>query len=59
MKNLALFFVGVRKEMAQVRWPNKREMVKFSVAVISLIIVFALFFAASDFLLAALMEAFS
>jgi len=59
MKNLALFFVGVRKEMSQVRWPNKREMVKFSVSVVSLIIIFALFFAASDFLLAALVEAFN
>ena len=38
------FFTGVRKEMKHVRWPLKKEMVKYSIATLSFIIFFALFF---------------
>ncbi len=38
------FFKDVRKEVAQVRWPNRKEMVKNSVATISFVVFFAAFF---------------
>ena len=47
------FFTGVKKEMKHVRWPLKKEMVKYSIATLSFIIFFALFFAACDFIIAA------
>lgn len=38
------FFKEVRKEVAQVRWPSRKEMVKNSVATISFVVFFAAFF---------------
>lgn len=35
---------GVKSEFKKVRWPSKKEMVKYSVATICFIIFFALFF---------------
>ncbi len=56
MKSIARFFVGVKAEMGKVRWPNKKEMVSYSMATITFIVVFALFFVGSDALLGALMK---
>lgn len=52
MKKLARFFISVKGEMKKVRWPNKKEMTTYSIATISFIIVFALFFSLTDFILA-------
>lgn len=46
------FFTGVRKEMKKVRWPLKKEMIKYSVATLSFIIFFALFFGLADLIIA-------
>ena len=35
---------GVKSEFKKVRWPNKKEMIKYSIATIAFIIFFALFF---------------
>ena len=43
---------GVRAEFKKVRWPKRKEMIKYSVAVLLCIIVFALFFMLSDFIIA-------
>ena len=40
MKKIAKFFINVKKELQKVRWPNKKEMVKYSVAAISIMILF-------------------
>ena len=47
------FFAGVKKEMKHVRWPLKKEMVKYSIATLSFIIFFALFFVVTDLIIAA------
>ena len=54
MKKLARFFIGVKKEMAKVHWPNKQEMITYSVATISFIIFFAIFFTGTDLIIAGL-----
>jgi preprotein translocase subunit SecE len=59
MKNIVLFFSGVKKEMAKVRWPNKKEMLTYSIATISFITIFTLFFMGTDAVLGALVKAFS
>ena len=46
------FFTGVKKEIKHVRWPLKKEMVKYSIATLSFIIFFALFFALTDLIIA-------
>ncbi len=44
---------GIRSEFKKVRWPKKKEMFKYSVAILVCIIVFALFFMLSDVIIAA------
>ena len=46
------WFKGVVSEFKKVRWPNKKEMVKYSIATILFIIFFAVFFYLIDILLA-------
>ncbi len=46
------FLGGLRSEFKQVRWPKKKEMFKYSLAVLVCIIVFALFFMLSDVIIA-------
>lgn len=43
-KSILGFFKGVKSEMAKVVWPTKKNMVKYSIATIVLIIFFAVFF---------------
>ena len=59
MKRLARFFVSVKKEMKKVRWPKKKEMIKFSVATIFVLCFFMLFFSCVDGILSAIVRVFS
>jgi len=52
MKKLARFFISVKGELKKVRWPNKKEMITYSSATLVFILVFALFFSLTDFILA-------
>ncbi len=54
MKKIARFFIGVKKEMGKVRWPNKKEMLTYSIATISFILVFGIFFGLTDFVFASI-----
>ena len=47
---------NVRKEMKKVKWPTKKDMIKYSVATISIIIFLCLFFVASDLIIMAVKE---
>ena len=58
MKKLARFFVNVKKEMKKVRWPKKKEMIKFSVATIAVLCFFMLFFIGIDALLGMIVKVF-
>lgn len=42
------FIKGVINEIKQVRWPNKKEMGKYSLAVLLCIIFLSIFFTLSD-----------
>lgn len=46
------FFAGVKKEMGKVRWPLKKEMIKYSIATLSFIFFFGLFFTLGDLIIA-------
>ena len=59
MKSIARFFVNVKKEMKKVRWPHKKEMVKFSIATIVIVCFFMLFFSASDAVISMIVKVFN
>ncbi len=48
MKKIAKFFASVKSELKKVRWPNKKEMLKYSIATISIMIIFGLFYTIID-----------
>lgn len=52
MKKILLFINGVKKELKRVRWPNRKYMFKYSVAVLSLGLLFSLFFYTINLLIA-------
>lgn len=54
MKKVFNFLKEVKKEMKKVRWPNKKEMFSYSIATISFVLIFALFFVLTDIILATL-----
>ena len=56
MKRLARFFANVKKEMKKVRWPKKKEMIKFSVATICIVCFFMAFFTLVDGALGAIVK---
>ena len=51
MKKIARFIVSVKKEMTKVRWLNRKEMIKYSIATLSIMIILGIYFFASDFVL--------
>lgn len=53
MKNL---FKNVKKEMKKVKWPTKKDMIKYSIATIAIIVFFGLFFTASDLIITGIKE---
>ena len=50
-KKIAKFFASVKKEMAKVKWPNKKDMITYSVATISFIVFFGLFYSLTDLII--------
>ena len=54
MKKLARFFIGIKNEMKNVKWPSKKEMTKYSLATLVFIIAFACFFGLTDLLISGL-----
>lgn len=51
MKKIARFLVSVKNEMKKVKWPDKKMITMYSVATLTTILVFALFFASLDLIL--------
>ncbi len=52
MKKIARFLVSVKKEMKKVRWPEKKELIQYSIATLIFIVLVALFFTSLDLILA-------
>ena len=53
---LVKFFKEVRSEVSKVKWPSKKDMVKYSLATIIFVVFFALFFYGIDAIIALLKE---
>ena len=56
VKTKKKLFSGVRSEMAKVKWPSKKDMIKYSIATIVFVIFFALFFYLIDVIIALLLK---
>ena len=52
MEKVTNYFIGVKKELDRVKWPTKKDMLKYSVTTILFIIFFGMFFYGLDFVFA-------
>lgn len=50
MKKIKAFFKGIKKEAKMVRWPNAKDMLKYSLMVLALMLFFGLYFYLLDVL---------
>lgn len=48
MKKILKFLKGVKNEMTKVRWSTKKELVKYSIATLTVIVVLMAFFTLTD-----------
>ncbi|MGE6489599.1 preprotein translocase subunit SecE [Paenisporosarcina sp. NPDC076898] len=48
MANISGFFGNVVSEMRKVSWPKRKELTRYTVIVLSTVVVMAVFFAAID-----------
>ncbi len=46
------FFSSVKKETSKIKWPTKKEMIKYSAATLSFMVFFGVFFFVLDFVFA-------
>ncbi len=46
--NISKFFHNVAEEMRKVRWPNRKELTKYTITVITTLVFFVIFFALVD-----------
>lgn len=54
MKKVVDYFKGVKKEISRIKWTNKKDLLKYSVASIIFVLFFGVFFYAIDTLVALL-----
>ena len=54
LEKMRNFFSGVKTEAKRIKWPNKKDMVKYSIATIVFIIGCSLFFYVIDVIIALL-----
>ena len=52
MKKIKNFFKEVKNEISKVKWPTKKNMIKYAVTVVLFILFFALFFFVLDLIIA-------
>ena len=52
------FFEGVRSEMSKVKWPTKKEVLKYTIATLVFMIVLVLFFVLLTLLMSLIREGF-
>ena len=49
-------FAEFKSEFSKIKWPTKKDMIKYSIATLSIIVFFCLFFVASDLIIMAVKE---
>lgn len=49
-------FKNVKQEMKKIKWPSRKDMIKYSIATLTIILFFCLFFVASDLIIMGIKE---
>ena len=52
MKKVKNFFKDVKKEISNVKWPSRKNMIKYTIITVVFILFFALFFLSLDLIIA-------
>ena len=52
MKKVKNFFKDVKKEISKVKWPSRKNMIKYTIITVVFILFFALFFLSLDLIIA-------
>ena len=47
---------NLKQELKKIKWPTKKDMIKYSVATLSIIVFFFIFFTASDVIIMGIKE---
>lgn len=50
------FFKNLKQELKKVKWPNKKDMVKYSISTLVIILFLFVFFTASDLIIMGIKE---
>jgi preprotein translocase subunit SecE len=59
MEKIKAFFSGVKKEVGKTHWPKGKELFKYSVSTLSMVVFFGLFFYVLDVVFAFLRDVIS
>lgn len=51
IKRIARFLVATKQEMKKIKWLTKKEMAKYSIATLSIMVFLGLYFLLADFLI--------
>ena len=54
MKKIARFLAGVKKEATKIKWPTKKEMIRYSISTLFIVAIFLVFFGGLDLILGAI-----
>mgnify|MGYP002625707543 FL=1 len=49
-KKIAKYFRGVWKELGRIRWTNRKDLVKYSIATVIFVLFFGIYFYAIDWI---------
>lgn len=52
LKGITSYFNGVKKEFGRIKWTNKKDLFKYSVATLSFMLFFGVFFYLVDLIIA-------
>jgi preprotein translocase SecE subunit len=48
LKKIIQFLIGVKKETKKIKWPNKKQLLSYSIATLSFMFIIAVFFTGLD-----------
>ena len=52
MGKIGKYFSGVKKELSRVRWTDKKNLLKYSIATVCFVVFFGIFFYVIDYVIA-------
>lgn len=58
MQKIIQFFVGAKAELAKVSWPNRQELIRYTILVVAISLLVAVFLGLLDMLFSYLVEHF-